>query len=183
MPSGPESAGDDPADLVAWLRRGLLGLAAFSVAGTAIELAMLRHWSEGTQLIAWGALAALALGIALALRASSPGTVRAARIIALVVCAAALFGAWEHIEGNYDVAPLDAEYGTRWDTMSEAARWWAAFTKSVGPSPALAPFVLAQAALCVLLACHRHPVDHPLPPGPAPSRFNERTQSDRKGAP
>ncbi len=162
MPSSPDAEvpAEEPA-LVAVLRRGLLGVAALSVTGTVIELAMLRHWTQASQVIAWGACAALLVAIALAARPASPTVVRVARTIAFVVCVSAAFGVWEHVEGNYDAAPLDAEYGERWDSMSAAARWWAAFTKSVGPSPALAPLVLVQAALLILLALHRHPAAGP----------------------
>ena len=43
------------------------------------------------------------------------------------------------------------------DTMSSTTRWWKAVTKSVGPSPMLAPAVLVQASLCLLFATRRHP--------------------------
>ncbi|CAN5230443.1 hypothetical protein BH18CHL2_BH18CHL2_06310 [soil metagenome] len=41
--------------------------------------------------------------------------------------------------------------------MSEGARWWTAFTKSVGPAPTLAPTALANVSLLLLLATRRHP--------------------------
>ena len=41
--------------------------------------------------------------------------------------------------------------------MTAPSKWWAAASPSVGPSPTLAPGVLAQAALCVLCAALGHP--------------------------
>jgi hypothetical protein len=41
--------------------------------------------------------------------------------------------------------------------MSGLARWWAAATGSVGPSPPVAPGALAFGALCLLLTTVRHP--------------------------
>lgn len=38
------------------MRRGLLALSAVGVVGTAIELAMLRHWGSSAQLVPWFAL-------------------------------------------------------------------------------------------------------------------------------
>ena len=42
------------------LRRGLVALAGIATAGTAVELAMLRHWDGVAQKIPWVALALLA---------------------------------------------------------------------------------------------------------------------------
>jgi hypothetical protein len=70
---------------------------------------------------------------------------------------ASLWGIFEHVEANYDAAPLDFNYANTWDTLPETTRWWLALSKSVGPSPPLAPGALAQAGLCVLLASLRHP--------------------------
>lgn len=142
----------------AGLRRALLIVAGVIIVGTVAELAMQRHWTKPTQFVAWGSLLALAVGIGLVAR-PTPGRLRVARIIVLVVAVAALFGMWEHIEGNYDAGPLDAVYGEQWDGMSEASRWWVSFIQSVGPSPALAPGVLVIASLCIWFAARRHPVD------------------------
>jgi hypothetical protein len=39
--------------------------------------------------------------------------------------------------------------------MSEVSRWWAAGSGGVGPSPALAPLIMAQSAACLWLATLR----------------------------
>ena len=134
------------------LRRALLVIAAFSVVGTAIELAMLRHWETGIQLIPWAAVLVLALAIVLAARGLSRRMIIGVRCIGTVVAATSIFGVVEHVLGNYSAGPLNARFASTWATMSEPARIWAAFTKTVGPSPSLVPLVLAQAALCVVFA-------------------------------
>lgn len=139
-----------------WLRQGLLALATIGVAGTELELASLSHW-KGVQLIAWAALGLITLAISLQIVRPTPGRIRAAQMLALVVALTAAFGVFQHISANYDAAPLDARYAYTWDAMSEPARWWAAVTKAVGPAPPLAPAALAQTALCVLVATFRHP--------------------------
>ena len=46
--------------------------------------------------------------------------------------------------------------------------WWAAASGQVGPAPLLAPAVLAQIGLCVLLACWAHPAVRSAGPRPVP---------------
>ncbi len=137
---------------IARLRRGVLLIALAVIVGTVVELAMQKHWTQAVQLVAWAALAALLVAVVLLLRPPTAASVRSARALAALVCVTALFGVWEHIEGNYDAGPLDARYADTWDSMSEASRWWVSAIQAVGPSPALAPGVLVVAALCVLVA-------------------------------
>jgi hypothetical protein len=144
-------------DAAAPLRRGLLGLAALTTIGITLELITERHWTQPVQLIAWVALALLAVAIVLVLRHRSARQVRGARALAVLVVVSAAVGVWRHIVANYDAAPLDYRYAQTWAGMSELARWWLAAHKGVGPSPPLAPGALAQAGLCVLLATVRHP--------------------------
>lgn len=139
------------------LRRGLLGLAALTILGIAIELYSERHWTQPVQLIAWAALALTAMAIILLLGRPSARRVRVAQIVAAIVVMSAAVGVWQHIQANYDAGPLDRQYGQTWDGMSTLSRWWLAARKVVGPSPPLAPGALAQAGLCVLLATVRHP--------------------------
>lgn len=139
------------------LRRSLLVLAGASLAGTAIELAMLRHWGSPLRLVPWFALGGLAGALALVVARPSGRTVRLARIVAAAAVVTGVFGVVEHVVANYEAAPLDFRYGPRWAAMSAAARWWAAATKTVGPAPPLTPAVLAWAALCLWFATLRHP--------------------------
>jgi len=136
---------------------GLLVVAASSAIGTAIELAMERHWATTVQLIPWAALAVVAVSVAVLVARPTSRAVRAARVLAAVVMVTALFGIWEHVDENYKAGPLAQRYSATWDGMSSWSRWWAAATKAVGPSPILAPAVLAEAGLCVALATIGHP--------------------------
>jgi len=149
------------------LRRGLLWVAAITCAGIAVELAVDRHWTTPIQLVAWIALAVTAIAIVLVAAAGSAARVRLGRILAVVVMLSAVLGVWEHVESNYDAGELDFEYAASWENLSEPARWWLAATKTVGPSPPLAPGALAQASLCVLLATLRHPALKRGGPAPA----------------
>ncbi|MEZ5144095.1 MAG: hypothetical protein R2726_16475 [Acidimicrobiales bacterium] len=147
--------GDDA--LAHRLRRALLWIAVATTAGTTVELASLEHWTEKTQLIAWMAVVVLAVAIAIVWRARTTRAVQLARLLAVGVCGAAAIGVVAHVHGNYEAGPLDAQYGDRWDSMSQAARWWAALVKQVGPSPPLAPGILVIASLAVLFATVGHP--------------------------
>lgn len=138
------------------MRRGLLALCGAGIAGTAVELAMLRHWTSGLQLVPWFALASLALALGF-LVARPSAAIRVARAVALAVAVVAVFGIVEHVKANYDAGPLDRRYSTRWETMSESSRWWTAVSGGVGPSPPLAPAILAQAACCLALATAGRP--------------------------
>lgn len=77
---------------------------------------------------------------------------RVVRLLAMLVMVSAAVGAYEHILANYHAGPLDLRYTERWASMPATSRWWAAVSQSVGPSPTLAPAVLAQAAACLLFA-------------------------------
>jgi hypothetical protein len=146
------------------LRRGLLWLGGVTTAGIGVELAVSRHWTQPIQLVAWVALGAIGVAIALLLRRPSTARVRLARILAVAVMFSAALGIWEHVYSNYDAGPLDYRYADTWESLTEASRWWLAATATVGPSPPLAAGALAQASLCVLLATLRHPAlrDEPL---------------------
>ena len=143
------------------LRRGLLGLAALTTLALIVELAIERHWTQPAQLIAWAALALVALAIGLVQCRPSAGRVRLGQILAVLVIVSSALGIWQHVAANYDAGPLDFRYADTWETLPEMTRWWLAVTKTVGPSPLLAPGALAQAAMCVLLATLRHPIVHP----------------------
>ena len=139
------------------LRRGLLWLGALTTVGIGVELAVEHHWSTPSQQLAWAALGVVALALALLVGTPSRTSVRVARGLAIVVMVSAAWGIWAHVEANYDAAELDFRYADSWASLPEATRWWLAASKTVGPSPPLAPGALAQAALCTFFATLRHP--------------------------
>lgn len=138
------------------LRQGLLLLAALTEVGSLVELAMLRHWKTGVQIIPWVVIGVLLVATILA--AFGPRRLqRWVRIVAYLAIPAAVFGIWEHVEANHDAGPLDFRYTKSWPTMSSWSRWWKAATKAVGPSPPLTPGLLALIAFMVLIAISRPP--------------------------
>ncbi|MGH8974175.1 MAG: hypothetical protein ACRD0C_13375 [Acidimicrobiia bacterium] len=145
------------ASVTGWLRAGLLGLAVIGLAGTAAELAFLRHWDGLVQLIPWAAVAVLGTAVACLAVRPSAARVLAARALGAVAAAGGLFGVYEHIAENYHAGPLDAVYGPKWESMRTLSRLWAAATGGVGPAPTLAPAVLTQIALCLFVATLAHP--------------------------
>ena len=134
------------------LRRGVEGLAAVGVIGGVVELATLHHWNSTVQLIPWVALGALGLLVVLVAVRPVGGTVRVVRAGGVAAVAAAAYGMWEHVASNVDTGYLDRDWGDRWGDLSTIARIWHSVNGDVGPSPLLAPGVIAQIGLCLLLA-------------------------------
>ncbi|HEX4814912.1 MAG TPA: hypothetical protein VFV66_19395 [Nonomuraea sp.] len=130
------------------LRLGLLALVAVGVAGAASELAFERHWRSPVQLIPWVTLAVLVVALVTLALSDSPRTVTAVRGLALAVLVAAAYGVYAHVSVNHGTGPADPG----WDGLSPPTQWWYALTKSVGNAPPLAPGMLAQSALMLLLA-------------------------------
>jgi hypothetical protein len=126
----------------------LRSLAAVAIVGTALELAMLRHWDGLEQLVPWFALTALTAALAAATWARAVA-VKWVRVVSGLAAATAAFGVWVHVHANYDAAPLDAVYGPKWDTMSLLSRWWAAVTAQVGAAPTIVPGALAYIAAMI----------------------------------
>jgi hypothetical protein len=142
------------------IRRSVTLVAALAIAGLAAELVIERHWGTLVRYVPWLALAALAWAVYRLWRGPTPRQIRAARAIAIAAIAAAGLGIALHINENYTAGPLDQTYSLIWDTMSEPQRWWAAFSKSLGPAPTFAPAALALIGLLVLVATQHHPVMH-----------------------
>lgn len=153
MPRGALAATDD----ASVLRRSLVGLVAVAIVGLAAELLVERHWGTPVRLVPWLALAALAYSAWLLLRRPTASAVKRARVLAGAVMIAAAVGVGLHINENYVAGPLDQRYELLWAGMSEVERWWAAFSKAVGPAPTFAPASLALVALVLLVATQRHP--------------------------
>jgi len=141
-------------DTTARLRQGLVLLAALGIVGTAVELAMLRHWNGFDQRLPWAGLVVGAVALAFVARPARLGA-RALRIVraaSIAVAVLGLVGVWVHAHANYEAGPLDRDYGATWTSLSATSRWWKAVNGDVGPAPTLAPAVLVQIALSTLLA-------------------------------
>ncbi|MFB9207327.1 hypothetical protein ACIBIZ_49545 [Nonomuraea spiralis] len=133
------------------VRLGLFALVALGILGAALELAFERHWQTWQQFIPWVALLALAAALVLLALDASRLTLKTVRGIALVVLLASAYGVYAHIAANHDMGAFDPRYADTWETLSPLTQWWYALTKSVGPAPPLAPGMLAQSALLLLL--------------------------------
>jgi hypothetical protein len=138
-------------DVVVLVRRGLVALTVLGMLATAFELAAERHWNGIEQLVPWLALGVLAAATALAVVPAGRGTT-AARVLALVVLGASVYGVIDHVLVNYGAGALDQRYADTWDDLPLLERGWYALTKTVGPAPTLAPGVLGQTALLLLLS-------------------------------
>ena len=133
------------------VRRALVALTAIGIAAAAFELYSERHWNGPEQLVPWVALAVLAVATMLVLLPGG-GARTAARVLALLVLAASAYGVVDHVLVNYGSAVLDERYADTWDSLPALTRWWYAASKQVGPAPTLAPGVLGQTAVLLLLA-------------------------------
>jgi hypothetical protein len=133
------------------VRLGLFTLVAVGILGAALELAFERHWQSVGQLIPWAALLALTVSLVLLALNSSPRTIKVVRWVALAVLIASAIGVFAHVSANHDMGAFDPRQADTWQTLSPLTQWWYALTKSVGPAPPLAPGMLAQSALLLLL--------------------------------
>ncbi len=134
----------------------LAGLAGLSVIGTGLELAAERHWETWVQRLPWAAVIVTA-GLVVLVLLSSRRADFAVRLVAGVVLGLSVFGIYEHVQANYETAPLDFRYTEKWEDMSSLDRWWAAASKAVGPAPPIAAGILAQSVLLLLLATLERP--------------------------
>jgi uncharacterized membrane protein YczE len=130
MQGGTRAATDD----ASVLRRSLVGLVVAAICGLTAELLVERHWGTPIRLVPWFALIALAYAALLLMRRPTAAAVRRARLLAGAVMIAAGVGVALHINENYVAGPLDQRYEQLWAGMSEVERWWAAFSKAVGPA-------------------------------------------------
>ncbi|MGN9780335.1 hypothetical protein ACTMTF_02830 [Nonomuraea sp. ZG12] len=136
----------------ALMRRALAALTAIGIFGAAFELFAERHWRSPQQLVPWVAVTLLAVAVLLLLLKESPGVTRTIRVIAGLVLLASAFGVYAHVAANFTMGSFDQSLDETWAGLSVVTQYWYALTKSVGSAPPLAPGMLAQAALLVLLA-------------------------------
>jgi hypothetical protein len=137
--------------VVLLVRRALVALTAIGILATAFELATVQHWHDFEQLIPWGALLVLAVATVLVLLPGRWATT-AAWMLALLVLCASIYGVIDHTLVNYESGVLDQRFADTWETLPSTQRWWYAITKTVGPSPTLAPGILGQSAVMLFLA-------------------------------
>ena len=137
-----------PADPAAAARTLLAGMFVFGALGTAAELVLLEHYEDPWQ---WAPLALLTAGVlAFAWHAArrTRASVRALRLVMLVLVASGVVGAVLHYQGNVEFA-LESQ-----PELAGAALAWEAVR---GATPALAPGTMVQLGLLGLAFTFRHP--------------------------
>lgn len=131
------------------IRFVLLVLAGFICLTTALELYLAEHFRSYVQLIPF-VLAGLGfVGVLVVLIKANKGTLRALRIIMMIVVLGSLFGIFEHTKHNFEFHLEIRPNAQASDVSFAAVR---------GPNPLLAPSILAFAGVLALLATYYHPV-------------------------
>lgn len=134
--------------IIARLRTFLLVTTVFLCAGTLVELVLLEHTDEPTQLIPFF-LAVLAAGLALwVLITPSRLSIRALRLGMGVVMIGSIIGMVLHFTSNLELElemrPNSGVGDVLWQTLT-------------GASPLLSPGVLALAGVLAIAATYYHP--------------------------
>lgn len=139
----------NPAFVLARLRHLLLGIFLLGSIGTIIELLLLAHDEDATQLIP---LVLLGVGLVIAVwNAASPsrGSVRALQIVMLLFIAGGVAGIYYHYAANVEFQlELEPSLG------GTALLWKVLQAKS---PPALSPGLMVQLALIGLAYSYTHP--------------------------
>jgi hypothetical protein len=150
-PATPATPATPAAPTERVLRRGVLALAALGSAGTALELAALRHWTSPGRLGPWVALLGLAVGLLLVRWATSTRTIRAVQALAAGAVLIGALGVAVHVHANYEQAARNPQYSASWSSTSEPGRWLMAADGAIGSTPTLAPGAIAFMGLILLL--------------------------------
>ena len=137
-----------PADLLlARLRCFLLVLSGLLMAGTVGELIFIEHVKEPTQWIPFGLCGLGMIGVGAVLVRPRRPILLALRASMSVVVIGSAFGGYEHVTGNLAFHREIHPNSTWWKTLRATLG---------GPSPLLAPGVLALAAVLAIAATYHH---------------------------
>jgi len=131
------------------VRRLLQALLAIGLAGTALELVLLEHYEEATQILPLGIIALALVVLVVYAAFPAPGVVRFFRMVMVIQLILGGAGVVLHYRGSLEFQR----------DMDPTASSWQLFTKSIRAKapPALAPGVLAQLALLGLVSTYRDP--------------------------
>lgn len=135
------------------LRRWILAVLVFGIVGTGVELLLLRHYEEPTQLVPL-ALIAIALGVLLWHVVGGCGnSVRALQVTMLLFVIGGATGVTLHFSGAAEFQLEGNPTLGTWDLTKKVMRAEA--------PPVLAPGVMMQLGLLGLVYTYRHPRDTP----------------------
>ena len=138
------------------LRRLLLALLLFALAGIAVELALLRHYEDVWMLVPFVVSALAAVATLARLLRPTAASVHGLRAAMVLLLAAGTLGLWLHhaggLEFQSDMDPTLSRWQLFWKVLHMQA------------PPALAPGVLVQLGVLGLIATYKDPlVSAPLP--------------------
>ena len=97
-----DRAGGASLEILDKIRWALLLLTVLGLVGTAVQLALERHWAAPWQIAPWAALGGITVALIVLLYSTNSAAVKLARIIAVVVLLVALVGVWQHFSANLD---------------------------------------------------------------------------------
>jgi hypothetical protein len=130
------------------VRYGLIALSTLGLIGAGTELAANSHGLE--QLAPWAGLAVLAVATAL-VALGGRRSVLWARVLCLAVLGAAAYGVAEHLLASASPTAIDKSLSGYWASLSPLTRSWYG-AHDLGPRTPLAPGMLGQTALLIVLA-------------------------------
>jgi hypothetical protein len=135
-------------DTAQGVRRILLAIVAFGVAGTLVELIFIGHNQDAVQWLPFGLLGATGVGLVWVARSPSPRALHGFRALMAVVTLSSTLGLYFHLRGNM-AFELESD---------PSLAGFALLLESVqGGTPILAPGILAQVGLLGLAFTYRHP--------------------------
>ena len=134
------------------LRASLIWLVFLGIAGVAIALAYERHWDGYLQLIPWGTLGVLLIGLLAVVIFPSYATRKVAHLVVIATILVSCVGMWQHFDQNYDAASGDPAYVGRWEDMNLFERVWDVARGSTGDVPIYAAAALIPIALALAMA-------------------------------
>ena len=135
-------------DTLDLLRRGLLALLALGCGGALIELILLEHYTELTQLIPLALLSLTLVTIVTHWVAGGRWSLRTLQVLGILLVIGGAVGVLMHFDLNID---LEKELNP---DSTGTAFWREVFR---GDAPTLAPGTLVQFGLIALLYAYRHP--------------------------
>ena len=132
------------------MRRILALIAVGTAAGGLVEMALLRHWGEATQIIPWVVLiAVLVVGL---LVATGGGSMIGAQVTGAAGLLTGAIGIFLHLSENLDEGEDLAQYAQTWESMPFLERVWLALNGTVGEAPLLAPGMVSLAGVILFIA-------------------------------
>lgn len=138
--------------LVVLQRRIILAFAIMAALGALVELAMLRHFKPGSQLVPWFVLALVVLAAAAHWARPSAATAWLGRAIGIVALLGGAYGVYEHVGSNMNTAALSIKWADTWESLPWIRQVYEAATGGAGAAPPLAPGFLGFAGLMLIAA-------------------------------